>query len=422
MSLFKRLAIVFGTIICAGCIGVCVWYYYIINYGSDKVVSNTYEVGLQTTTNDDSRYFIEIQYYANKDNSGYEMMDVKFNYMLDENQEAFYSQGLQFVGNTKQSNLKFDYMVDSSRLAEGFGTHTGWYDCQDYYRYWGTYQLRNSTGNVFNYASGNDYNSVSLSTNPISQNSRFKIQLGDDLFLMKFKNQDTIPTQSNFVYKANGNYHFYLVYGTQDINYYYSYYDVNYFCKLLYENVVKSMSAGTNKSLIFEFGDLFDYYKYDAENCQYSSTALKNVDSVINDLKSYYSIKVTIKENGAQKSSDSLFNAMKGSTNFNSTGNYSSDDYFVGRSIISVNENDFDLVEIEQGYCNLKLKSSFVNYYSKFDTIKLKVDVNLDFYNANDITILGFTSDNGLSDFDVLSCYFSHTENGQVIKTEVAYV
>lgn len=422
MSVGQKLAIVFSAFLCAICIGINAWYLYVRLYGPDKVISNTYEIGLQTTQNGDSRYFAELNYFSNKNKNGLEMFEIKFNYMLDENQEAFYSQGLQYVGKTKNDKISWNYYRDATQIkGEWLGKKTGWYDNEYNYGWWGSYNV-NSSISKFNYASGDDYKSVALSTNPISLDTRFKIQLGKNLFLMKFKNNETEMTSQNFMYKAEGAYHFYVVYGVQDYNWYYAYYDVNYFAKLLYQSISKSVTPGTNSAFIFEFGDLFDYYIYDEEKGSYSDTKYKNVDSVIQDMKSYYSIKVNVSENGVQKSSESLFGAVNGTTTFNLTGDYSSDDYFIGRSVVRVTEKDFVLVQIYGDYYALKLRDDFVKYFSQYSKIKLSILINKDEIKKQDVTVLGFADDNNLDKFEILDFYSVETIDGEKVKKEVDYV
>lgn len=416
-KVFKIIGIVILAIVLCGCIGVDSWYIYVLKFAPDKVIANTYEIGLQETTNGDANYFVELNYFSNAKQNGLEMLEIKYNYMLDEKQEAFYSQGLQYVANDKTSKLDFEYKMDASQSKGVYlNTNSGWYNGNDNYGFFGSYQVNNKA-KKYNYSSGNDYVTPTISTNPLGLNTRFKVQAGNDLFLMKFKNNDTEMTSENYIYKADGTYHFYLVYGRQDINYYYTYYDYNYFSKLMYE-VVKSVTPGTTKSLVFEFGDLFDYYKYDESTKTYSDTKYKNCDSVIQEMKSYYSIKVNVSENGAQKSSDSIFNIMHGTTTYNLTGNYSSDDYFYGRNIVKLNIYNFDFVNISDNFYAIKLKKDIANFYKNYN-IYLKIEIDLDILETNNMVFTGVTADSGLDDFKIQEFYTLKTLNGEVIKTEV---
>ena len=104
MSVRKKILIISLTILLLICAFINIWYLYIRMFGVQKVVSSTFEVGLQSLKNEenpDTKYFIEINYLSNQAQNGDEVFEIKFNYMLDENQSAFYSQGLQFVAKSK---------------------------------------------------------------------------------------------------------------------------------------------------------------------------------------------------------------------------------------------------------------------------------------------------------------------------------
>ena len=90
MSVAKKILIFVISLLLSVCVGINVWYLYIYLYGMDKVVSSTFEVGLQTLADDsETRYFIEVNYLSNEDGNGVELFEIKFNYMFDEDQNAF---------------------------------------------------------------------------------------------------------------------------------------------------------------------------------------------------------------------------------------------------------------------------------------------------------------------------------------------
>lgn len=416
-KLFKILVAILGSLICVACIFVNVWWFYILAFGDDKVVANTFEVGLQKLENsDESKYFMEVNYFANENKDGLEMLEIKFNYMLDENQENFYSQGLQFAS---ENLLSFGYYEFSGQGTGEFLRETSaWPNYYYHYGYWCGYAGGFGT-KTYNYASGDDYEHTTLSTNPIGENTAFKIQLGDELFLMEFKNKEVGMTDDNEMY-SNEVCDLYLgFYNKYKTNHYYSVYDYNYLSALILR-AVKILPAGTNSAMIFEFGDLFKYSKYNAEEEIYEEVGLKENEKLANDIKSYYAIKVTTSANGAKTANDSLFNAINGVSGYNSTDDYISDDYFIGRSKLQVIENDFDLIKAEEGNF-LKLKEDFINHYLPYkETIMLNVRINID--NFLGLEIAGFTTDSGLDEFEVYSCKFVETINGNLVETEVAYV
>lgn len=424
----KIISIIISMLLVAGCLGVCIWYLYIAYMGKEKIASTTYEVGFQTVTNEDGestiKPFMEINYFSNEDESGLEMFEIRFNYMLDENQQSFYSQGLQYIAKSEDGEIEFEYMVDKTFAPVTTKIDIKWpFPTEIFQDRMGGYVLNEKSAEVFNYASGDDYEHTTLSTNPINNSSSFKIQIGDELFLMKFKNyKDTLRTKENYISRTKGQEETKIVY--TDFYYHdnYHYYDLGYFTKLLYE-MAKSTAVGTNSTMIFEFGDLFDYYAYDEESGQYNETVVNEEKQKLieNDIKSYYAIKVSTSASGVKYATDSLFNSIKGNTGYNSTGDYIADDYFIGRSKLSVSENDFDLIENNAGSF-LKLKESFVDYYKPYaETIMLDILINIDDFNLLEINIGGFTADSGIDNFAVYSCKFAETKDGTVIEWEVNY-
>lgn len=418
---FKIIGIVFFCLTLFASLGVCGWYYYIDNYGPEKVISNTYELGLQTITNEDGeeeqKYFCEIKYNSNRLKNGYESLDIKFNYMLDENQSDFYSQGLQYIA-PQGGNLEFIYYCDLNSKKLNKTTTRNVFGADKYYNEFGSFE---PNGEVFNYASGDDYETTIISSNPLGVNTRFKIQLGDELYMMSFKNANSGYDEVNFYQKtydtrANDGFLHWTHYHTT----YYAYYNYNFFAQTIYESI-QSLPAGTDRALTFEFGNFFDYYQY--TNGQYVENKIADSTLITKDIKNYYAIKVTVSDSGAQSAEDSIFNAFNGSMNYNNKPDSDSlTDYYIGRSYFNVDEKCFDLVEIEAGYYVLKLKDSFVDTYSNFDTIRLKVVVNLDGFISKGYEIMGFALDSGLNKFNVETCQFVQTIDGELVTTEVAYV
>lgn len=387
LSKAKKILIIISAILCLVMVAINCWWFGIYFFGKDKVISNTFEVGLQTTTSGESRNFAEINYYKNKDDSGVELLDLKYNYMLDENKEKFYSQGIQIVANS--SKINWAYQVDASCGKTIFDEKWILTYNERKVAYYGSMTAGSNTS-IYNYASGDNYESTQISSNELNYNSSFKIQLGRELYLMKFRGNtdkrqvpNTLLRNDEQLYRANinGDWGYYLVYGYQNKNYYYSYYDPYYFTKLLYDSI-QSLKAGTNQTMIFEFGDIFDYYECtDLDNGVYAETPIVDTTKVRNDIKSYYSIKVNIHENGAKSAGDSIFNCLYGSMNYNMGNTAStSGNYYFGRDIINLTNKDFELVDTDSTNCfKLKLKTSVVNSYLIYkDVIALNIELDLD--------------------------------------------
>lgn len=254
MSVGKKIGISVLILLLIGCLGIDIWYLCVSILGKDKVVANTFEIGLQKLEDGSTKYFVEV-------NSMADIFEVKFNYLLDENRESFFSQGLQFIAD-KNGNINFHFAEEQSEEKQTItDVHGFWLWKEGTYNRF-VYGVKGDS--TYNYMSSDNYENVQSSTNELSVDTRFKITLDDDVYLMAFKGYDI-----GFKYLA-GSYKAQNTWGsTMDwkVNQYYSS-DVFYFCKLLYDSL-KSVPNGTSSPHVFEFGDLFDYYEYNADSGKY---------------------------------------------------------------------------------------------------------------------------------------------------------
>lgn len=420
LSKGKTLLIVLCAILFLACAFIDVWYVYVVLYGEVKQVVNTYEVGLQTLEDgSDTKYFIEVEYYSNENKNGYECFEIKFNYLLDEDKNAFYSQGLQYVANSIDDKISLNLVNTSIKSDHHWGALGNYYDRNLFYSY-----VPGDTTSFYNYASGNDYDTTILSTNPVGDGSYFRIQLDKDLFLMKFKSsyrENRNPSDYSQELDIDADYYspaIYCWYKDSD----YLLYDYSYFAQLLY-NAMGSISNGTQSAAVFEFGNIFDYYAYDENLGTYDNQPIEDTTKVITDISSYYSIYVRKHADGIQKASQSLFNCVQGSSTFNISNDYAEDDYFIGRTIIDCDIYDFDYINIAEGYCLLSLKDSFVDYYSQYsDDISLSICIDLDRLSELNIKFYGFDTNSNLNKFSIYECYTQQVIDGEVVKTEVQNV
>ena len=405
LSPFKKISIIVLALLFLGCVIVNGWYLYILTFKPAKVVSNTFEVGLQTLEDGTTKYFAEILLNRNKNNDGLNTFEVKYNYLVDEDKTNFYSQGQQFTSTNE--NMFGLSSVEQTTVT----TKNGWYNAVKENRYYGQMWTTSNT-EYYNYSSFDDYQTTTISTNPINEDTRFKIELGNDIYLMKFKNEYKEIDRRGPYYDFN------LIYGYDYYNVYYTKIDNLYFINLLY-NSLDSLKSGTSQSVLFEFGDLFDYYKYNEDKQDYILINQEDTDKVIHDVKSYYSILVRVNDSGAKKASDSLFNCINGNSNYNSTGDYSSSDYFIGRTIINLDIKSFEYVDTETlNVFKLKLKESTKNYYTKFkDTTLIQVIINLDEFKEKEIIFDGFTN-NTFGELKVMA-FTIETIDGEIVRTEV---
>lgn len=428
MSKGKIITISILAIICAFCIGLDAWYLYVYFNGPEKIAAQTFKVGLQTLADGTEKPLAEIKLYNNA-------FEFKWNYILDEDRTDFYSQGTQIIGNNFGVNYQYDPSTEIKTTSGKF-----WWK-ENYISYCGRYVF-NSDLDIYNYSSGNDFEDTLNTANQINDDTLFKLTLNVDgqnkVYAMKFKGGKDGNNFRNVV--ANGRERIVpkgigverrQVHDNRGqfnqietwIDYFY-YYDYSWFLNLMY-NSIQSLSVGVNHNIVFEFGDYFDYFEYDAEKGVYSETSvdLDKAAKISAAIKSYYVIKCTIIDSDLIKASDSLFNCFAGNSNYNATDDYSSDDYFIGRTIVTADIYDFDLVQVlDNNYC-LKLKDSFINYYKQFkDSIYIDVVIDLDILEKLNFNFVGFTEDSGLDNFTIHKCVTHKSQDGQIVESEVQYV
>lgn len=392
-------------------IGVVSWFAHIKLEGAEVIPSDTYYVGLQTLPDgSDTEYFVEVNYLTNEANNGVSLFEVKFNYLMDEKQTAFFSQGLQY---TSDETVKIDDVM--RKEAKSYNKNFwGWETIKWNYI---TYYRNMSGTNRYNYMSADDYTTTLESTNPIDNDSLFKIQIGEDIYGMKFKG--LVPTMDDYKEFDAG------AWTTQSYKTFTNY-NVDYFAAALF-NSVQTLENGTSRACVFEFGDLFDYYEYDQDLKQYKQDKVDLDKAVLisRDVKSYYSILINKDKSGATKVTDSLFNCVDGSSNFNMS-NVNSEDYFYGRTTINVDNalesSEFSMVKVTDKQVALKLNDNFNKAYLPYaKKIELIVLIDLDVLTAKGLAFVGFTADSGLDKYNVVSCQTVQTIDGELVYSGVDY-
>lgn len=427
MSLGKKLSITTLATICFICFGIIGWYIYVLAFAPTKVISQSYEVGVQRVVdkngNTSAKNFIEVNIYK-------DVFEIKFNYMLDETKTAFYSQGVQYVLKDDAKEFNFDGSY-KTKLASKKIIDTRRIDIEPFIS---TYQtdFNNVYTDIefkniekFNYMSGDDYENTLLSTDPIDLDTMFKIELGDEIYGMKFKGAEAngqedfkINTETHFVDSTG--YGFWTRYDYHKYNNFKAS-DVDLFASIVFD-ACKPVVSGTQESLVFEFGDLFNYYEYDAENKQYNDHTVETdiYAKIIANVKSYYCISVNKFDVNMDSSSDSIFNCYKGSSNWNLET--AVDDYFLGRTLAYASIKEFEFIETAESMVyDFKLRDEFIDYYADFTKTELYVVIDLDQLKELGITFNGFV-DGTFDEFNhIYKVVTIETIDGVLVEKGVAY-
>lgn len=425
----KKALIIALSIVTVICLGLDVWYYFILKNGEDKIISDTFIIGEQTVskldekTGDeitDSKYFCEVNIYD-------DVYEIKFNYLLDENKTYFTSQGMQFIAN----NGKLNFTATYSKIVK---TETINSSRENYFLYNKTYNYYNRLLTDINYTNlnymtyaedinGNSYNS----TNPVTDNYFFKIELDGKIYGMKFNTDFAEFSKESNLYLGTKNSSYWknsllgngTVYDT-----YYEFRDANvyYFAEEIYNSVINSsLKEGAKDKVVYmEFPDIFDYYEY--SNGQYKEDKIETdkASKITANVKNFYGIKINYNEGKIKSSSQSLFKMINGNANY-TNGEVSPSDYFTGKTIIKVTENDFDWIATKNsGEYIFKLSDNFKAIYNSYNSSSLLFYVEIDesYLNTCNIKFAGFEN-NTFNEFNIYKATLK-TVTGEL--KEVSYV
>lgn len=426
----KKVLITIMVVISFVALGVDAWWIYMLNTAPSKIASQTFNVGYQTIAKADGTIeqnpLIELNLYDN-------VFEVVFNNVRDENQDGFYSKGVQYVANSDKG-LSFDKSYSNYSNYDVFDEKTGGIWPSRWEIYYCTAIAQKSTFknlDTYQYASADGFETVINNdmASPLDTDTLFRIQIGDGdnkkLYGMKLKDD---KTYYDYYYGVNGSvkksvksnlnsdykveFHsesytekrkwkgYFEVGHVVDI---YASLDLNLFSEILF-NSIRGIEKGTSQDIIFNFGDYFDYYEYDGS--AYSKVSLEDdsYNKVAKEIQSYYIIRVNVHDGDMTKSSQSLMGMLSGSANVNPAAETGS--YLYGKSVVKAEFNedirDFDLVATsESGVYKFVLKQDFKNYYDEYlNEIVILVDIDLDYLADCGITFGGFEAGT-FGDFDV---------------------
>ncbi len=411
----KVISIILAVIIGLACLIIDAWFLYIKLHGETKMTSVTVNMNELKLADGSTKEIIQIKHKRNKNRSGIELFEIKLNYLTNENKDAFFSQGLQYAGNSLNSAIvwkDFDYI---SKTAGNWDYKFNQYKLQEVSRflwkgnYYASYFSPFTDTKKYEYQSFNDFATIG-STNPITPSSYFTLQLGgtNEIIYMQLKGDNyatinkathliTADQEESIGYKSRE--------GTFESDYItiFNDYNMDYFAYTLYQSI-STLPSGTKGKFVFEFGNIFKYFL--AEN-GFVGNEIQTEDStkVINNIKSYYTISVEVYDDGAKNANDSMFGVIKNDPTFSIKPSYGdSGNYFAGTSILDCDIYDFDLVRIDEIYCALKLKKEFLSAYEKYaKDIKLNIVIDTSILKAQGLDYAGFATDSGLDNFTILN-------------------
>ena len=430
METFKRISVALLIVVFVIFAVFDFWWLYILIYGPDKEILNTFYVGTITTKQDEetaeepkTEYVIKVKYSSNENKNGLECLDIQFSGFVDENGEQIYSWGIQFVADSEETSLAdWIYNVDKSTLTDS--QRTEWQfplTWKYYHNIWGSYSPKNS--NIYYYKSSDLFTYDITGASSLGNGEGFLISIGDDIYKLNFTGN--VAKDENFVAeKINDWWSATIFYKHVNVwDYYYSY-DIYDFSYMLYEQI-QAVANGKHSASLFNLPDMFSYQIYDGKS--YQDVSESENAKVSETVRNFYSIYIEKTADGVKTANDSLFRCVNGTPQFNLIEDedetiLDDGDYFIGKTIINCDIFDFDFVNVRDNAYVLKLSDNFVSLYAKYtSTIQLSIEIDLDELKRKNIIFCGFAKDSGISNFKVLDCFTTEIVDGKIVKTEVEY-
>lgn len=315
---------------------------YFSTAGKNKLPSGITTTNVTTMTDPqtgEEKTFLEANYYANLNNKGKEVVELRMNSYSGIDKQAIYSRGFQLViENGKPTMYYYDTHLDGSfKSAKEFA--------------WGDPMF---------------------------------LEMDNEMYVVKL---DGVRTYRTFNLGKSIGFAFFGIFTgwgnsyertTSEFTENYTYTDV-----LLYlKEMIKSSSYGTGDSLIpmLDLSTYLNLYAVD-ENGQISADKLSgNVTNSFSN--SFFSVQCHYDRRGMEFAEQSLFNSVEGNSDFNISAIDRNVNYWQSHSIYIISENNFKVRESENGnyyYLSNETKNELNNY----EDIDVIVDFNIDNLTGN---------------------------------------
>lgn len=340
-----NIALVVVTVFLTLMSGVLLYYKTI---GKDKVpsaITSTYATTVEDPQTGEQLPTIEANYYSNRNDNGYEVIELLFNCYSGISKQAIYSRGFQLVINEDGTKL-YQY-----NRYDGVNFETG----HEYE--WGDIMVIDINGTTYGVALDGTY---TITTKNFS--------LGKAVW-------HTISGLfTGWNYEENA-------YNYDTNTYEYTFEDL----LIKVGQILKSSSNGTGDSVIslVDLGDFLHIYDID-ENGQVSGEPVGNRTLT----NSYFTMQTHYDNRGMVWAKQSMFQSVAGDSQFNISGIADNVDYWKVTSEVRLTEQDFvaRYLTSENGYY-YALSTEKINELKNFENIEINVDFNIS--NFEEVNVLG---------------------------------
>lgn len=454
MKLFKVLGIVILSAIIFVCLGLDGWYIYLHYFGEEKTVNQTVIVSDMTVSKldeetgvniEDTRVFAEFNVFDN-------VIEIKFNYFMNENATDFYSQGIQLImkddkeytvsdpdayaGSYSKEIYKEIYRTDRHQHVGFAGITVN--TVTDYlHRVLGLKNYYNF--DLYEYQSYDNFSETSLNAVELQNgNEKFFITFGGDeeVYGLTFKDYDTkyntegkevLDTMDlskvgyNFAktYEEEGNWKnwFSPTLFYEDSTYYRAF-DLYYFIESMAHSLSSLNPSSNSVETYVKMPDIFDFYSID-ENHNMTKLNVTEDESVrlYSSFATYFKVKLKVNSGDMTKASQSLFNTFAGSMSFDSEPEEDDlTDYVNGKVCINATLDDLIWISTDEvGVYKFQFTDEFISYWKDYkNRCYIRLILDLDRHN---IEYDGFINNEDFIIYEILK-----PDGSKIASVEVANV
>ena len=352
------IVIVIVTVVMTFLSGVLLYYKTIGKDQLPSAVTSTYATTVTDPQTGEELSTIEANYYANKNGTGYEVIELLFNCYSGIGKQAIYSRGFQLVYDNEGHVVPYTNSVGQTN------------DIYQYDRY---------GNNAFE--TGHSY----------TWGDKMIIDIDGKTYAVALDGKYSITTKRFSFFKAVGHTFVGLFtgYNYSEKAYNYETNIYNYTFKDLLVKVgqiLKSSNNGTGDSIIslIDLGDFLHIYPI-SDSGQIAAEPL-GVNTLQN---SYFTMSTHYDNRGMVWSKQSIFESVAGDSDFNISGINDNVDYWKVETQYKLTEKDFTAryVTSENGYYYV-LSTSKLNEIKNFENVEITVDFNIS--NLGNVNVLGF--------------------------------
>jgi len=348
------------------------------NYlGKDKLptaITSTYATTITDPLTGEEKPVLEANYYCNKNNTGYEVVEFRVNAYSGVAKQGIYARGFQMVWDKDGKIVQYTNPTTNEK------SNVWYYDSFDNTSFetghiyeWGKKMVIDIDGDTYGVALDGQYTVTNSYTDGVKI-ARTVACAGINLLF-----EDTNFTK------------------TESTTYNYTFEDL----MLKIKQIIKSCSNGTGDGVIslIDLGDFLHIYKYDGEQFEGEPVGGNTSNSLIN---SYFTMATHFDNRGMVWYKQSIFGSVAGDSSYNITGLTDSVDYWKATTTFELTEQDFEYrySQVDNGFYYV-LPTSLVNELKNYEDIEINItfnvsnlDVNVlgfDYYALNGITVKSLT-------------------------------